>query len=255
MRFAKPSGACRPCAAGRAAVAQAQPLPDLSLEELMRIDAGRVFGASERLQPVTEAPASVSFITAEDIARYGYRTLADILRGVRGHVRDGRSQLQLSGHARVRQAGRLQQPHPAAGQRTPRQRQRLRTGGDRRGVRHRSGDVRARRNHPRARLVALRRQRVLRGRQRDHADRRVARRRLDRGRGRHARHRADRAPASDAASPTAWTSPCQAPTSEVAASSGSTSRRSTRRPPTTAWPRGSTANESGSSTAISASRI
>ena len=61
-----------------------QPLPELSLEELMRLDAGRVFGASERLQPVTEAPASVSFITAEEIARYGYRTLAEILRGVRG---------------------------------------------------------------------------------------------------------------------------------------------------------------------------
>ena len=59
-------------------------LPDLSLEDLMKLDAGQVFGASERLQPVTEAPASVSFITAEEIARYGYRTLADILRGVRG---------------------------------------------------------------------------------------------------------------------------------------------------------------------------
>ena len=44
-------------------------LPELSLEELMGMDAGRVFGASERLQPVTEAPASVSFITAEEIAR------------------------------------------------------------------------------------------------------------------------------------------------------------------------------------------
>ena len=74
------------------AVAQAQQLPELSLEELMRIDAGRVFGASERVQPVTEAPASVSFITAEDIARYGYRTLADILRGVRGmYVTDDRN--------------------------------------------------------------------------------------------------------------------------------------------------------------------
>jgi outer membrane receptor for ferrienterochelin and colicins len=73
-------------------VAHAQALPDLSLEELMRIDAGRVFGASERIQPVTEAPASVSFITAEDIARYGYRTLADILRGVRGmYVTDDRN--------------------------------------------------------------------------------------------------------------------------------------------------------------------
>jgi iron complex outermembrane receptor protein len=73
-------------------VAQAQPLPELSLEELMRIDAGRVVGASERVQPVTEAPASVSFITAADIARYGYRTLADILRGVRGmYVTDDRN--------------------------------------------------------------------------------------------------------------------------------------------------------------------
>ena len=69
-----------------------QPLPELSLEELMRIDAGRVFGASERIQPVTEAPASVSFITAEEIERYGYRTLADILRGVRGmYVSDDRN--------------------------------------------------------------------------------------------------------------------------------------------------------------------
>ncbi|HKB09133.1 MAG TPA: TonB-dependent receptor [Vicinamibacterales bacterium] len=73
------------------AIAQ-QALPDLSLEELMRIDSGRVFGASERIQPVTEAPSSVSFITAEEIERYGYRTLADILRGVRGmYVTDDRN--------------------------------------------------------------------------------------------------------------------------------------------------------------------
>jgi outer membrane receptor for ferrienterochelin and colicins len=64
--------------------ARAQALQDLSLEDLMQIDAGQVFGASERLQPAIEAPASVSFITAQEISRYGYRTLADILRGVRG---------------------------------------------------------------------------------------------------------------------------------------------------------------------------
>ena len=63
--------------------AQSQ-LPDLDLEDLMTLDAGQVFGASERLQPVIEAPASVSFITKEEIARYGYRTLAEILRAVRG---------------------------------------------------------------------------------------------------------------------------------------------------------------------------
>ena len=72
--------------------AWAQSLPDLSIEELMKLDAGQVFGASERLQPVTEAPSSVSFITAEEIARYGYRTLADVLRGVRGmYVTDDRN--------------------------------------------------------------------------------------------------------------------------------------------------------------------
>ena len=74
------------------AAAAQQTLPELSLEELMGMDAGRVFGASERIQPVTEAPASVSFITAEEIKRYGYRTLADILRGVRGmYVTDDRN--------------------------------------------------------------------------------------------------------------------------------------------------------------------
>ena len=74
-------------------IATAQtPLSELPLEELLRIDAGRVFGASKRFEPATEAPASVSFITAADIARYGYRTLADILRGVRGmYVGDDRN--------------------------------------------------------------------------------------------------------------------------------------------------------------------
>ena len=67
-------------------------LRDLTLEELMSLDAGMVFGASERLQPVTEAPASVTFITAEEIARFGYRSLADILRSVRGmYVTDDRN--------------------------------------------------------------------------------------------------------------------------------------------------------------------
>jgi outer membrane receptor for ferrienterochelin and colicins len=72
------------CAVTLPVMAAAQSLTDLSLEELMQIDAGQVFGASERLQPSIEAPASVSFITAQEIQRFGYRTLADILRSVRG---------------------------------------------------------------------------------------------------------------------------------------------------------------------------
>jgi iron complex outermembrane receptor protein len=64
--------------------AQARRFPDFTLEELMRIDVEPVFGASKRLQPVTEAPASVTIVTRDEIARYGYRSLADVLRGVRG---------------------------------------------------------------------------------------------------------------------------------------------------------------------------
>ncbi len=42
-----------------------------------------VYGASKYEQKVTEAPSSVSIVTASDIKKYGYRTLADILRSVR----------------------------------------------------------------------------------------------------------------------------------------------------------------------------
>lgn len=68
------------------AAAQQKP-PDLTavrIEDLMRFEIEPVFGAARRLQPVTEAPASVTIITAEDITRFGYRTIAEILQGVRG---------------------------------------------------------------------------------------------------------------------------------------------------------------------------
>ena len=50
----------------------------------MRIDIDSVYGASGFKQKVAEAPASVTIITSEEIQRYGYRTLADILRNVQG---------------------------------------------------------------------------------------------------------------------------------------------------------------------------
>jgi len=56
---------------------------ELSLEELMNLDIDIVSGASRYPQKVTEAPSSVSIVTADDIRKYGYRTLADILRSVR----------------------------------------------------------------------------------------------------------------------------------------------------------------------------
>ncbi len=75
------------CALLLAAPAAAQVpanLNSLEIEDLLGMEVERVFGASERLQPVTEAPASVTIVTAREIARYGHRTLADILRSVRG---------------------------------------------------------------------------------------------------------------------------------------------------------------------------
>ena len=52
-----------------------------SLEELGNI---QVYGASKRLQSTSDAPASVTVITADEIQKYGYRTLAGILESVRG---------------------------------------------------------------------------------------------------------------------------------------------------------------------------
>ncbi len=59
-------------------------LTELGIQELMEIKISTVYGASKYEQKLTEAPASVSIVTAADIQQNGYRTLADILRSVRG---------------------------------------------------------------------------------------------------------------------------------------------------------------------------
>lgn len=52
-------------------------------ERLLFQEVPSVVGASKYEQKVTEAPSAVSIITASDIKKYGYRTLADVLRSVR----------------------------------------------------------------------------------------------------------------------------------------------------------------------------
>lgn len=73
-----------------------QDLKELSLEELMEIPIETVYGASKQEQSTLEAPSSVSIVTARDIQVHGYRTLADLLRGVRGvSVTDDRNYERL----------------------------------------------------------------------------------------------------------------------------------------------------------------
>ena len=67
-----------------ASAADDKDLADLPLESLMQLPVQTVYTASRYEQKVTRAPASVSVVTAEDIQRYGYRTLADILRSAAG---------------------------------------------------------------------------------------------------------------------------------------------------------------------------
>jgi len=72
---------------GRAAAQEPAQVGDasaLSLEQLLDVEVESVFGASKSLQKITEAPASVTIVTAEEIERFGWRTLADVLRNVRG---------------------------------------------------------------------------------------------------------------------------------------------------------------------------
>lgn len=59
-------------------------LRELSLEELMQIEVPTVVGASKREQKITDAPSAVTVVMADEIRKFGHRSLADILRSVRG---------------------------------------------------------------------------------------------------------------------------------------------------------------------------
>jgi outer membrane receptor for ferrienterochelin and colicins len=67
-------------------------LTQLSIDELLQVEVPRVSGAAKYDQKITEAPSSVTVVTATDIKRYGHRTLADVLNSVQGfHVSSDRN--------------------------------------------------------------------------------------------------------------------------------------------------------------------
>jgi iron complex outermembrane receptor protein len=79
---------CLPAGSG-AGDASGTDLNALTLEQLMQV---QVVGAALHPQTLQDAPASVTVITAEDIRKYGYRTLGEALAAVRGfYTTDDRS--------------------------------------------------------------------------------------------------------------------------------------------------------------------
>ncbi len=75
---------CSQLFAEQTAAGKQNDLFDMSLKELMDVEVGTVTTASKYEQKTTEAPSSVTIITAEEIELYGWRTLADVLRSVKG---------------------------------------------------------------------------------------------------------------------------------------------------------------------------
>lgn len=71
-------------------------LKNLSFEEILNVEF-TISSASKFEQPITRAPASVTVITAEEIKRYGYRSLGDILNSVRSFHTYYHPAFQVSG--------------------------------------------------------------------------------------------------------------------------------------------------------------
>jgi outer membrane receptor for ferrienterochelin and colicins len=72
--------------AGSIAAQQSGPddLRGQTMENLVKMKVDSVYGAAKFLQKAEDAAASITVVTGEEIQKYGYRTLADVLRGVRG---------------------------------------------------------------------------------------------------------------------------------------------------------------------------
>jgi outer membrane receptor for ferrienterochelin and colicins len=73
-----------PAFAAEQSASPSQNLTDLSLQQLLEMPVQLVYAASKYEQKVARAPASVSIVTADEIRRHGFRTLADVLRSMRG---------------------------------------------------------------------------------------------------------------------------------------------------------------------------
>jgi iron complex outermembrane receptor protein len=70
--------------AGTASAGKGSAPAAASKEMILFQDLPSVFGASKYEQKPSEAPSTVTIITAEEIDKYGYRSLGEILRSVRG---------------------------------------------------------------------------------------------------------------------------------------------------------------------------
>ncbi|MCB0333236.1 MAG: TonB-dependent receptor, partial [Bdellovibrionales bacterium] len=69
------------CAVSSAS-AQETDLMDLNLEDLLKVEV--VSSASRYEQSLSDAPSSVTIVTRKDIQTFGYRTMAELINGVRG---------------------------------------------------------------------------------------------------------------------------------------------------------------------------
>ena len=82
-----------------------------SMEELVKMKVDSVYGAAKFLQKAEDAATSITVVTAEEIQKHGYRTLADVLQQRPRLLRDQRPQLQLCRCPRIVTAGGLQRAH------------------------------------------------------------------------------------------------------------------------------------------------
>jgi iron complex outermembrane receptor protein len=66
---------------GAVSPADSRNLENLAIEDLFRVTVSSV---TRRQQTLSDAPASVTVVTSEDIRKFGYRTLADVIGGIKG---------------------------------------------------------------------------------------------------------------------------------------------------------------------------